>query len=396
MKKQNSQKSLIILAFLCSLSVSALFSCTDSGTKKETTAAANAKEQTNSMKKEIFGKTKDGTEVNLFTLTNQNGMTVKITNYGAIITSIITPDKNNKPGDVVLGFDSLDNYLGEHPFFGALAGRYANRIAKGKFTLDGKEYTLATNNGPNHLHGGKLGFDKRVWSVAETQPDQNSLKLTYVSKDGEEGYPGTLTAAVTYTLTNENEIKIDYEATTDKATPVNLTNHSYFNLAAGQAENALNHEVMLNADQFTVVDKTLIPTGEFRQVAGTEMDFITPNNIGSRIAKVAGGYDHNFVLNNHQDGKLGLAATVYEPLSGRFMEVYTTQPGVQFYSGNFLDGSLTGKGNKVYKKHYGFCLETQHFPDSPNHPDFPSTILKPGEVYRQSTVYKFSVRGDAR
>lgn len=348
------------------------------------------------MKNEVFGKTKEGTEVQLYTLTNESGTTVKITNYGGIVTSIVTPDKNGKAGDVVLGFDNLEGYLKEHPFFGALAGRYANRIAKGKFTLDGKEYKLATNNGPNHLHGGLKGFDKQVWTVSDQQPDQNSVKMTYLSKDGEEGYPGNLTSSVTYTLTNSNELKIDYEATTDKATPINLTNHSYFNLAAGQAQDALNHEVTIYADKYTVVNETLIPTGELRPVAKTEMDFTTPHTIGERITKVeGGGYDHNYVLNNTNNGKMGLAAMVYEPTSGRVMEVFTTQPGVQFYSGNFLDGSLTGKNNINYKKHYGFCLETQHFPDSPNQPEFPSVILKPGETYKQSTIYKFSVRNTA-
>ena len=346
------------------------------------------------MKNEVFGKTKEGIEVQLFTLTNQNGITVKITNYGAIVTSIVTPDKNGNAGDVVLGFDHLDGYLEEHPYFGVVAGRCANRIARGKFTLDGKEYTLAINNGPNHLHGGIKGFDKQVWSVVETGPEQNSLKLTYLSQDGEEGYPGNLTSSVTYTLTNDNELKIDYEATTDKATPINLTNHSYFNLAAGLAEKALNHQLTINADRYTVVDETSIPTGELRPVAGTEMDFTTPHTIGERITEVAGGYDHNYVLNS-KDGDMGLAATVYEPVSGRVMETYTTQPGMQFYSGNFLDGSLTGKNGVVYHKHYGFCLETQHFPDSPNHPEFPNAILQPGETFKQSTIYKFSVRNDS-
>ncbi|QMU26766.1 aldose epimerase family protein [Adhaeribacter radiodurans] len=343
------------------------------------------------MKKEVFGKTPEGTEVNLYTLTNQNGITVQIINYGAIITSIITPDRNGQAGDVVLGFDNLKDYLAEHPYFGAVAGRCANRIAKGKFTLNGKEYTLAINNGPNHLHGGLKGFDKKVWEATEI-PTQNALKLTYTSKDGEEGYPGNLTVSVTYTLTNENELKIDYEATTDKATPINLTNHSYFNLAAGQAEDVLNHEVVIYADRYTIVDEDLIPTGELPLVAGTAMDFSVPHTIGSRISQVAGnGYDHNYVLNNSQNGKLGLAAVVHEPQTDRVMEVYTTQPGVQFYSGNFLNGSLTGKGH-VYKKHYGFCLETQHFPDSPNQPEFPSAILNPGETFQQSTIYKFSVQ----
>ena len=352
-----------------------------------------------SIKKESFGKTKDGTEVQLYTLSNEKGMQVKITNYGATVTAILTPDKQGKAGDVVLGFDSMEAYqspayLKSGPYFGAAIGRYGNRIAKGKFTLDGKEYTLATNNGANHLHGGIVGFDKVIWTAEEA--GSNALKFSYVSKDGEEGYPGTLTTSVTYTLTGDNELKIDYEATTDKATPVNLTNHSYFNLAAGGAADALQHEVTIHADRYTVVDASLIPTGELRPVAGTVMDFSKPEAIGTRIAQVeGGGYDHNYVLRDTTDA-MKLAATVYEPTSGRVMEVRTTEPGIQFYSGNFLDGSLTGKNNTVYKKHYGFCLETQHFPDSPNQPSFPSTILKPGDTLKSSTIYKFSVRDQAQ
>jgi aldose 1-epimerase len=346
------------------------------------------------MQEENFGKTQDGTEVKLYTLTNQQGVIVKITNYGGIITQIITPDKNGQAGNIVLGFDNLDTYLAGHPYFGAIAGRCANRIAQGKFTLNGQEYTLAINTGPNHLHGGLQGFDKQVWT-AERLPGQNALKLIYISKDGEEGYPGTLTATVIYTLTEANELRIDYEATTDKATPINLTNHSYFNLAAGQAEDALNHEVYIQADRYTVIDENLIPTGELRLVAGTPMDFNTPHTIGLRIAEVDGGYDHNYVLTKEQDGQLELAARVYEPQTGRLLEAYTTQPGMQFYSGNFLDGSLTGPDGKIFKKHYGFCLETQHFPDSPNQPSFPSAILNPGDTFKQSTVYRFLVRDEA-
>ena len=346
------------------------------------------------MQEENFGKTPDGTDVKLYTLTNQQGVTVKITNYGGIVTSIITPDKNGEAGNIVLGFDNLDTYLAGHPYFGAIAGRCANRIAKGKFTLNGEEYTLAINNGPNHLHGGLQGFDKQVWA-AEILPEQNALKLTYTSKDGEEGYPGTLTTTVTYTLTEANELKIDYHATTDKATPINLTNHSYFNLAAGKAEDALNHKVFIQADRYTVVDGNLTPTGELRPVAGTPMDFTTPHAIGSRIAQVAGGYDHNYVLTKTQPGQPELAARVYEPLTGRVLETYTTQPGMQFYSGNFLDGSLKSPAGIIFKKHYGFCLETQHFPDSPNQPRFPSTILNPGDTYKESTVYRFLVQAEA-
>jgi aldose 1-epimerase len=398
MKKRNI--TTLLLAAGLGLSGTALLeSCKSKDTTQEQSTETTEAQKSMSIKKESFGKTKEGTEVQLYTLSNEKGMQVKITNYGGTITSLLTPDKQGKPGDVVLGFDSMegyqsDAYLKSGPYFGALIGRYGNRIAKGKFTLDGKEYTLATNNGPNHLHGGKVGFDKVVWTAEEA--GDNALKLTYVSKDGEEGYPGTLTTTVTYTLTNDNELRIDYEATTDKATPVNLTNHSYFNLAAGQAEDALQHVLTINADRYTVVDQALIPTGELRPVAGTVMDFTKPTAIGARIAQVeGGGYDHNYVLQN-ADGSMKLAATVYEPASGRVMEVHTTEPGIQFYSGNFLDGSITGKGNTVYKKHYGFCLETQHFPDSPNQPKFPSTILKPGETYKTSTIYKFAVRDQAQ
>jgi aldose 1-epimerase len=397
MKKRNFS-TLLLAAGLSLSGATWLESCKSKETTQEQSETTEA-QQSMSIKKEAFGTTKEGTEVQLYTLSNEKGMQVKITNYGATVTSLLTPDKNGKAGDVVLGFDSLagyqsDAYLKSGPYFGATIGRYGNRIAKGKFTLDGKEYTLATNNGPNHLHGGKVGFDKVVWTAEEA--GSNALKFTYVSKDGEEGYPGTLTTTVTYTLTDNNELRIDYQATTDKATPINLTNHSYFNLAAGQAEDARQHVVTINADRYTVVDQALIPTGELRPVAGTVMDFTKPTAIGARIAQVeGGGYDHNYVITG-ADGSMKLAATVLEPVSGRVMEVHTTEPGIQFYSGNFLDGSLTGKGNTVYKKHYGFCLETQHFPDSPNQPSFPSTILSPGETYKTSTIYKFAVRDQAQ
>jgi aldose 1-epimerase len=387
------RKKLIVLLMAGGAVASGLAGCSSPKATDEqeaTTEEATARNIT----KESFGKTKEGTEVSLYTLANQSGMTVKITNYGGIVTSIVTPDKDGNPGDVVLGFDSLGSYLSEHPYFGALIGRYGNRIAKGKFTLDGQTYTLATNNGPNHLHGGIQGFDKVVWT-AEELPGRNALRLTYTSQDGEEGYPGTLKTVVLYTLTDDNELKIDYQASTDKATPVNLTNHTYFNLAPNKAEDALGHLITINADRYTVVDNTLIPTGELRAVQGTPMDFTTAHAIGERIGQVEGGYDHNYVLNKPAAGEMTLAATAYEPTSGRYMEVHTTQPGVQFYSGNFLDASLTGKGDVVYKKHYGFCLETQHFPDSPNQPSFPNTILRPGERYQHSTVYKFSTRDKA-
>jgi aldose 1-epimerase len=305
------------------------------------------------------------------------------------------PDRDGKLNDVVLGFDDLESYLKGHPHFGATTGRVANRVAKGKFTLDGKEYTLAVNNGPNSLHGGLKGFDKVVWKAEPKEAsDAVAVQLTYVSPDGEEGYPGNLTTIVTYALTNQNELRIDYKATTDKATPVNLTNHSYFNLAGPRSGDILSHELMLEADEYTPADDTLIPTGEIRSVKGTPLDFTKPATIGSRIAQVAdktGGYDHNFLLRG-KGKSLALAARAYEPKTGRVMEMYTTEPGVQLYTGNFLDGKLKGKGGVVYQKHQAFCLEAQHFPDSVNHPEFPSVILRPGQTYTQTTAYKFSTK----
>jgi aldose 1-epimerase len=347
------------------------------------------------MEKRPFGKTKEGTAVDLYELTNAHGMKAKIITYGGIVTELYTPDRNGKLDDVVLGFDNLQDYLKGHPFFGALVGRVANRIAKGRFTLDGHEYKLATNNGPNSLHGGNKGFDKVVWKVEPVKtPEGVSVQLKHVSKDGDEGYPGNLTATVTYILTDNNELKIHYTATTDKATPVNLSNHSYFNLEGVTTDNILGHEMMIAADKYTPVDDTLIPTGEIKSVKGTPLDFTTPTPIGARIAQLRGnpgGYDHNYVLRT--EGKqLALAARVVEPKTGRVMEMYTTEPGVQFYTGNFLDGSLKGKGGVAYQKHHGFCLEAQHFPDSVNHPNFPSVILRPGQTYTQTTVYKFSAK----
>lgn len=345
-----------------------------------------------------YGTTEDGTPVDLFTLENENGIEMKVTNYGGIITELKVPDKNGNLGDVVLGFDSLNTYIESNPFFGALVGRYGNRIANGKFTLDGEEYTLVQNNGPNHLHGGTKGFDKVVWEAetAETE-DGPQLKLSYLSPHMEEGYPGTLEVEVIYTLTNEDAVRIDYKATTDRKTILNLTNHSYFNLSNDPGSLILDHEVMINADQFVPVDNTLIPTGELQSVEGTPMDFTEPTAIGARIEEdyeqlqVGRGYDHCWVING-EPGELRLGATVYEPNSGRFMEMLTTEPGVQFYTGNFLNGSHTGKGGVVYEQRSGFCLETEHFPDSPNQPNFPSVELNPGETYQTTTVYKFSVR----
>jgi aldose 1-epimerase len=318
-------------------------------------------------------------------------MQVGILNYGGTLTKLLTTDRNGTLGDVVFGFDSFDGYLQKNdPFFGSLVGRYANRIANGKFTLDGKTYTLATNDHGNSLHGGNKGYDKVLWRAEKV--GDNSLKLTYQSKDGEEGYPGNLTATVVYTLGTDNTLKLDYTATTDKPTPVNLTSHCYFNLSAGRDSTILNHELQLKADKYTPVNDKLIPTGKIADVKGTPMDFTTPKAIGRDIQKVKGGFDHNWVLNK-TGNNLEQIGSLYDSASGRYMEVLTTEPGIQFYSGNFLDGTLKyTKDGKKYVKHGALCLETQHYPDSPNQPSFPNTILKPGETYRHTTVYKFSVK----
>jgi aldose 1-epimerase len=341
-----------------------------------------------------FGKTPDGTVADIFTLRNANGVEARITNYGGIVVSLLAPDRRGQSGNVVLGFDNLDGYLGKSPYFGALIGRYGNRIAKGKFTLDGATYSLAINNGPNSLHGGLKGFDKAVWQAKAKQGTSGpALELTYVSKDGEEGYPGELRATAVYTLTAGNELRTELTAATDKATVVNLTQHSYFNLA-GQGD-VLGHEAFIDADRIVAVDGSLIPTGELRPVAGTPFDFRRPTAIGARIEqsdeqlKLGNGYDHTFVL-NHPAGRLSLAARVTEPTTGRVLEVLTTEPGVQFYTGNFLDGTICGAGGRVYQRRHGFCLEAQHFPDSPNQPTFPSVVLRPGQVYRNSIIYKLS------
>jgi aldose 1-epimerase len=357
-------------------------------------APGRAAVESGSLSKMIFGKTPDGTPVELYVLKNGQ-ITVKVMTYGAIITEIDTPDRNGKEGDVVLGFDSLEGYLAKHPYFGATVGRVANRIAKGKFTLNGQEYTLAVNDGPHTLHGGLKGFDKVIWKAEPIdRPDGPSIKLTRRSPDGEEGYPGNLDVSVQFTVTEQNELKIEYTATTDKATPINLSNHSYFNLAGRTTEPVLGHELMLAADHYTPVDETLIPTGEIAPVAGTPLDFTKPTDIGARIKELKGeptGYDHNFVLNS--GGKsLALAGRVYEPKTGRVMELSTTEPGVQFYTGNFLDGTITGKDGIAYRKHHAFCLEAQHYPDSIHHANFPSAVLEPGKTYTQTTVYKFSAR----
>jgi aldose 1-epimerase len=343
-----------------------------------------------------FGTSQDGQAVETFTLRNANGIEMRVISLGGIVTHLMTPDRTGAVADIVLGFDSLDGYLNEHPYFGAIIGRYGNRIAKARFAIDGTTYSLAANNGPNHLHGGEKGFDKVVWQ-AEPQdtPAGQRVVFTSTSPDGEEGYPGTLHTKVTYTLTHDNTLVIDYEATTDKTTPVNLTHHSYFNLAGHNSGDILGQEMMIDADRYTPVDDTLIPTGELAPVEGTPFDFRQSTPIGARInqqgneqIKYGLGYDHNWVTNGSGFRRV---ARAYDPKSGRTLEVATTEPGLQFYSGNFLDGSVTGKGGAVYNHRTGFCLETQHFPDSPNQPSFPTTLLKPGETYRTRTVYTFGV-----
>jgi aldose 1-epimerase len=334
----------------------------------------------------------------MITLKNARGMEVRVIPYGGIVTSIRVPDRNGRFDDVVLGYDDAESYRrNNEPYMGAIIGRYANRIAKGMFTLDGQIYQLATNNRPNHLHGGNKGFDKVVWQAEEFRNAAGAgILLRYTSADGEENYPGTLKVQVTYTLSDNNELIIDYVATTDRATPINLTHHSYFNLTSANRD-VLDHELTINADHYTPIDPTSIPTGEIAPVEGTPFDFRKPISIGARIKddneqlRNGRGYDHNFVLNRQGEG-LVHAAHVYEPSSGRVIDVSTTEPGVQFYSGNFLDGSIKGKFGRVYQQRFGFCLETQHFPDSPNQPQFPSTILRPGSEYRSRTVYAFSVK----
>ncbi|MFH1920461.1 MAG: aldose epimerase family protein [Planctomycetota bacterium] len=339
-----------------------------------------------------IGKMPDGTQVDQYTLTNAGGLRIGIMTYGATLTTVEMPDRDGNRDVVTLYLDSLDGYLGGHPFFGSIAGRYANRIARGKFTLDGVEYTLATNNGPNHLHGGRRGFDKAVWKAEPLDREGCvGVTFTHVSPDGDEGYPGTLTSSVTYTLTADDELKMEYTAKTDKPTHVNLTNHAYWNLAGAGSGDVLEHQLLINADRYLPVDEGLIPLGEPAAVKGTPMDFTKPHAIGARILQVEGGYDHCYVLNKTEGDELTLAARVVEPKSGRVMEVYTTQPGVQLYTANFLSGSPTVAG-KPCQKHFGFCLETEHFPDSPNRPEYPSTVLRPGETYHEVTVHKFSVR----
>jgi aldose 1-epimerase len=362
------------------------------------TTPAPAPTRTLAMTRSPFGTLPGGQAVEAFTLTNANGIRVTAITYGGIITSLEVPDRVGKAGDVVLGYDSLQGYLDKSPFFGTIVGRYGNRIGKGTFTIDGTTYALPINNGENHLHGGPQGFDKAVWKAEPFErADAVGVVFSHTSPDGDMGYPGTLQARVTYTLTNDNTLRFDYQATTDKATPVNLTQHTYFNLAGAGNGDILGHEIEILADRYTPVDKGLIPTGELASVEGTPFDFRTATTIGARIdadhpqIALGGGYDHNMVFARTGTG-LERVVRVYEPTTGRTLEVATTQPATQFYTGNFLDGTITGKGGKVYPKRSGFCLETQHYPDSPNKPQFPSTILKPGETYAQSTTFTFGAR----
>lgn len=380
----NQYKKMLPFAIIMAIAVA---SCNNSS--KNNTTSENVSDSTKQgITKRDWGEF-DGRKIVLFTLTNSKGNQVTISNYGGTVTSFICPDKNGKRSSIIIGFDSLRQYLQSPPYFGALIGRYGNRIGNAKFLLDGKTYQLAANNGKNTLHGGLKGFDKVVWDASITNDSIPSLSLHYLSKDGEEGFPGDLDVNVNYTLTNDNGLKIEYNAVTNKATPVNLTDHSYFNLTGDPSNTILNHILMIDADKYTPVDTSLIPTGEIKSVKGTPFDFTVAKMIGKDIDSVKGGYDHNWVLNK-KDTTLQKVAELTDTVSGRKMEIYTTEPGLQFYTGNFLDGTFINRGGIPLKKHSALCLETQHFPDSPNKPNFPSTILKPGEKYHSETIYKVS------
>jgi aldose 1-epimerase len=397
------------LAAAAGLALAAVLALSACATESDPEAGMEAEPATRlSVSREAFGALPNGRQVDVFTLRNGSGIVVRVIDYGGIVLSITAPDRDGNAGDVVLGYDNLDGYLAATPYFGATIGRYGNRIGGARFTLDGATYELAANNGPNHLHGGEVGFDKVLWNGEIVDTDAGAgVRFTYTSPAGEEGYPGNLEVTVDYMLNDDNELVIDYRATSDAPTPINLTHHSYFNLAGGG--DVLGHELQINADRYTPVDETLIPTGELAAVAGTPFDFTEPTPIGARIGaddeqlRRGGGYDHNFALQRGDDGAsispdgsvsaMLLAARVTEPASGRVLEVETSEPGLQFYSGNFLDGTITGKRGEVYEHRSGFCLEPQHFPDSPNQALFPSTILRPGEVYRSRTIYRFAVQG---
>jgi aldose 1-epimerase len=380
-------KSTIILSLL----VAGMLAASCGNNEVKSTAESNNADTgtTAAIKVADWGEV-DGKKIQLFSLANKNGAEVKITNYGGIVTSWVTPDRNGARSNVVVGFDSLSGYLEKPSYFGAIVGRYGNRIGKGSFRLNDTTYKLATNNGANHLHGGLKGFDKVVWDASPSTDGTPAVTLSYLSPDGEEGYPGNLRTTVKYTLTGDDELLIEYNAETDKATPVNLTNHSYFNLTGDAGQNILDHTLWIDADRYTPVDAGLIPTGQLATVKGTPFDFTQPVKIGERIGQVRGGYDHNYVLNTG-GGELKRVAYVSDSVSGRRLEVFTTEPGMQFYSGNFLNGSITNRDGKAIGQHHAFCLETQHFPDSPNKPDFPTTILQPGEKYRTVTKYKVSL-----
>ncbi len=368
----------------------ATFTFTACGNNEKKEAVNETTKTSKGISRQDWGET-DGVKVSLYTLTNKNGVQVKISNYGGVVTSWTTPDKNGKMANILLGFDSLGGYLAKPPYFGALIGRYGNRIANGKFKIDAANYTLATNNGKNALHGGNKGFDKVVWDATVASDSTPSLTLSYLSKDGEEGYPGNLKVMVQYSLSDDNELSVEYNAETDKTTVINLTQHNYYNLTGDHSNTILDHTLMIDAGHYTPVDSTLIPTGEIKAVKGTPFDFTTTTKIGARIDSVPGGYDHNWVLNKKEES-MQMVATLADEVSGRKMEVYTTEPGLQFYSGNFLDGTIKGSDGKPFNVHTGLCLETQHFPDSPNQPKFPSTLLKPGQKYHTVTKYKISVQ----
>ena len=384
----------MVLVSWLALNMLMLSGCQKSQKSEEAQESQEAQKDENKMniEKTVFGKMTDDREVDLYTCTNASGSVVKLSSYGAIVVALEVPDREGKLANITLGFPTLEGYLPRHPYFGATVGRYCNRIAKGKFKLGDQEFTLATNNDPNHLHGGENGFDRVLWDAEPVQTESAvGVQFHYVSKDGEEGYPGNLDVTVVYLLTNDNELTVEFKATTDQPTPVNLTNHNYWNLAGAGSGKIVDHELEIMSDQYLAVDDTLIPTGELVDVSGTFLDFTKAQKMGARLKESKLdpiGYDHCFALRS-QDGSMALAARVSDPASGRVMEIHTTQPGIQFYSGNFLDGSEGGGGNN---QHEAFCLETQHYPDSPNQPKFPSTILEPGKTYHQKTIHKFSTQ----